>query len=68
MPRGKFNEWVEEGPRKPLLTEEDLVNRAPNIYQGPLRKKPEGLPFWAALLGLVLFVASVAYLVSWVLQ
>jgi hypothetical protein len=69
----EFAEMLRDRARPKLVTEEDLVNRAPNIYQGPLRNKPEGIPFWAALLGCLLFVGSVVYLVScalqwWVLQ
>jgi hypothetical protein len=49
MPRGKFNEWVEEAPRRKPVTEEDLVTR--NVYQGP-PKRPVSPNVIAVLFGL----------------
>jgi hypothetical protein len=50
--------------RRPLLTEEDIVNRAPNIYQGPLKTQPVMVPWWAVGLFFVVFVTGVCVLLD----
>lgn len=55
--------------KTPLLTEEDIVDRAArsqNVYQGPAEPEVE-IPRWAIVTFLTVFVAGVGFLV-WVLQ
>jgi hypothetical protein len=64
----EFAQMLRDRTKPRLVTEEDLVNRAPNIYQSPLKREPYAVydvPGWAVLAVFALFVAGMGVLAWW---